>query len=351
MKRRFVFVAMAVVLLAGGAIYWNTRPTHREISLTGIVTTDDVIVSAEIQGRIHQLLVKEGDTVQAGQLLAVIEPQELAADRAFYEHAEESSKAQVSQAEAALRYQELQTREQIERESAALAAAEAQLGEATAQLDLAQTSFARARGLQAQGIVSAMAFDEARTTLDAANARVEALRKQVNVQKASLALAQASKEEIAIRRSQLTAGRHQAGAAEAQARRAAVRLGHTEIHAPIAGLVAGRGARVGEVVNPGQAILSLINPDDLWVRANVEESFIEGIRLGDHLNIRFPSGDQKTGTVFYRGAIAGYATQRDVSRSKRDIKTFEIRLRVDNAERRIYPGLTAFVALPVGRER
>jgi HlyD family secretion protein len=54
------------------------------------------------------------------------------------------------------------------------------------------------------------------------------------------------------------------------------------------------------------------------------------------------------GTVFFRGVDAGFATQRDASRTKRDIKTFEIRLRVDNRERRLAVGLTAYVTLPVG---
>jgi hypothetical protein len=51
--------------------------------------------------------------------------------------------------------------------------------------------------------------------------------------------------------------------------------------------------------------------------------------------------------VFYRGVDAGYATQRDVSRTKRDIKTFELRLRVDNADRRLAVGMTAYVVLPL----
>ena len=137
----------------------------------------------------------------------------------------------------------------------------------------------------------------------------------------------------------------------AQKTRAQVRLGYTEIRAPIAGIVALRAARQGEVVNPGQPILSLINPDDLWVRADVEESFIDGIRLGDRMPVRLPSGVERTGTVFFRGADASYATQRDVSRTKRDIKTFEIRLRVDNSDRRLWPGLTAFVTLPLATTR
>ena len=66
------------------------------------------------------------------------------------------------------------------------------------------------------------------------------------------------------------------------------------------------------------------------MRADVEETYIDRVRIGDKLTVRLPSGDEREGTVFYRGVDAGFATQRDVSRTKRDIKTFEIRLRVDN---------------------
>jgi HlyD family secretion protein len=71
------------------------------------------------------------------------------------------------------------------------------------------------------------------------------------------------------------------------------------------------------------------------------------VRLGDRLTVRLPSGATRSGTVSYRGADADYATQRDVSRIKRDVKTFEIRLRVDNADRRLAVGMTAFVVLPL----
>lgn len=105
--------------------------------------------------------------------------------------------------------------------------------------------------------------------------------------------------------------------------------------------------RQGEVISVSQPILTLINPDDLWVRADVEETYIEHIRLGDSLTVRLPFGTERSGTVFYRAVDADYATQRDVSRSKRDIKTFEIRLRLDNGDRRLWPGLTAYVLLPL----
>lgn len=351
MRRRLMMLVIVVAVVLAGIVYWKTGAHARGIVLTGIVTTDDVTVSSEILGRLSQLLVKEGDTVTRGQLLAVIEPKELAADRAFYQHSEESSRAQVVEAEAALRLQELQTRDQIRREQASLAAVEAQRAEAAAQFDLAQLDSERSEGLYKQGIVAAQAFDATRTALEAAKARVESLREQVEAQRAAVALAQANEQGVAVRRSQLQAGRHQMAAAVAQKQRATVRLGYTEIRAPIPGLVAARAARIGEVVSPGQAIVSLINPDDLWVRADVEESYVDRIRLGDSFPVRLPSNRDYVGTVFYRAADADYATQRDVSRTKRDIKTFEIRLRVDNSERRLHPGLTAFVTLPIAEER
>ena len=172
-------------------------------------------------------------------------------------------------------------------------------------------------------------------------------KKQVEAQRATVALARSNAEQIAVRRSQVQTSEHMKQAASAQSAKADVRLRYTEIHAPIDGIVDVRAARVGEVVNPGQPIVTLINPDDLWVRADVEESYIDRVRLGDKLTVRLPSGVEREGTVFYRGADAGFATQRDVSRTKRDIKTFEVRLRVDNKDRRLAVGMTAYVLMPV----
>jgi HlyD family secretion protein len=87
------------------------------------------------------------------------------------------------------------------------------------------------------------------------------------------------------------------------------------------------------------------------VRIDVEETYIDRLRVGDTLTVRLPSGAELKGTVFYRAADAGFATQRDVSRTKRDIKTFEVRLRLDNNERRLAVGMTAYVLLPLAGSR
>jgi len=150
-----------------------------------------------------------------------------------------------------------------------------------------------------------------------------------------------------VRQSQLQAMERQRAAAGAQTSKAQVRLDYTEIRAPLSGVISVLAARQGEVVNIGQPIVSIINPDDLWVRADVPETYLDRIRLGDRMDVRFPDGMERAGTVFYRGVDGDFATQRDVSQSKRDIKTFELRLRVDNTDRRLWPGLTAYVTLPL----
>jgi len=346
--RRLILAAplVAIILLVAYLVF---RPHSTVLVLTGIVTTNEVIVAPQVSGQVDQLLVKEGDSVAANQLLAVIAPAELAADQAYYAHTAAGVASTVEQSEAELRYQEQQTAEQIRQAEAMVAATEAQQAEAVASLEDARVTKARIEPLAAQGGAAAIDLDHARTTYDGAVARVEALKRQVAAQEADLALARASAEQIAVRRSALLANRQQAAAADAQRTKAQVRLGYTELRAPVKGVIDVRAVRLGEVVNPGQPVVTLIDPDDLWVRADVEESYIDGVRLGDSLPVRLPSGERRTGVVFFRGVDAGFATQRDVSRTKRDIRTFELRLRVPNGDRRLAVGMTAYVLLPIPR--
>ncbi len=344
-KRALLLVMLAAV--AGAGAYAYTRRSPAPLVLTGIVTTNDVIVSPQIGGQISQLLVNEGDTVKRDQLLAVIAPDELKADSAYFSQNVAGMSSQVRESEAALRYQQRQTEDQIRQAESTLASTQAQVEAAAADLENLKLVYARTQDLARQNVASAQELDQARTAAAAAQAKLDALKKQVDAQRASVALARSNAEQVQVRRSQVQANEHMEAAANAQRAKADVRLRYTEIHAPLDAIVDVRAARVGEVVTPGQPIVTLINPDDLWVRADVEETYIDRVRIGDQLTVRLPSGVERPGTVFYRGVDAAFATQRDVSRTKRDIKTFEVRLRVDNKDRRLAVGMTAYVLLPV----
>jgi RND family efflux transporter MFP subunit len=284
MKTLKIAIVILILAVVAVGIYFATTRQSDEIILTGIVTTDEVIVSSEIQGRLQQLLVMEGDTVTNGELLGRIQPEQWMADMSFYVSSEQQSSADLAQVQA--------------------------------DLENARLNFERIKGLYKNNVEPVQTYDQARTAYDSAKARVESVKKQIQ-------------------------------AVAAQKEKASVYLNYTKIRAPANGIVDVRAALQGEVVNPGQAIVTLINQDNLWVRADVEETFVDRIRPGDKLQVRLPSGALREGTVFYRSVDADYATQRDVSRTKRDIKTFEIRLRCDNRDRSLAVGMTAYVTLPL----
>jgi HlyD family secretion protein len=347
MTRKLFLVILLLVAAASVAVYVLTRPSASGMVLTGLVDADEVSVSSQIAGQLQQVLVQEGDAVKQGQLLATIVPRELQADQAYYASSMKSADAQVGAARATLKFQELQTRDQIQQAEANLSSTEAQLKQAQANLALARQNYKRTNRLFEQKIVSQQDQDQAETNLQTALASVEALEKQVQAARATVALARSNAQQVTIRERQLASNQHQFAAARAQDLAAQARLDYTDIRSPINGLVTLRAALTGEVVNPAQPIVVLYDPDKLWVRADVPETDIHLIRMGERLPVRFPGGFQRTGTVYFRGVDAEYATQRDVSRTKRDIKTFQIRLRVDNKDRLLAPGLTAFVTVPI----
>jgi HlyD family secretion protein len=342
-KKLVVPVLLAVALAAVWYGFFRAGPSV--LVLTGIVTTNDVIVSPQIAGQIGELLVKEGDVVKKDQLVATIKPDELQADTAYYRSNVAGLSSQVQESEAALRFQQRQTTDQIAQAESTVASIEAQVKSAAADLENARLTYTRTQDLAQQKVASAQELDQARTAFNSAQAKLDALNKQVEAQRSTVALARANAEQVSVRRSQVQANEHMQAAAAAQQTKADVRLRYAEIHAPIDGIVDVRAVRAGEVVTPGQPVVTLINPDDLWVRADVEETYVDRVTIGRKLTVRLPSGDEREGTVFYRGVDAGFATQRDVSRTKRDIKTFEIRLRVDNSDRHLAVGMTASVLL------
>jgi HlyD family secretion protein len=347
MKRLLRLIPLLVIVGAIGATYWYTSRPPTEMVLTGVVTTNHITVSPQITGRLTELQVREGDVVKAGQMLAVLAPDELREERAFYLASAEGVGSQVQESEAALRLQERQTVDSIAQAEATLASTQSQEAAAKAELENAAIVYQRNQKLSKEGVATPEQVDSAKTAYDVAKSRLESVGKQIDAARAAVALAKGSAEQIAMRRSQVLSNRKQQAAAAAQRAKADVRLAYTEIKAPIDGIVDVRAALPGEVVTPGQPVVTIINPDDLWVRVDLEETYIDRVRNGDTLMVRLPSGAERPGKVFYRGVDAGFATQRDVSRTKRDIKTFEIRLRVDNSDRRLAVGMSAYVIVPL----
>ena len=168
----------------------------------------------------------------------------------------------------------------------------------------------------------------------------------MRAESAAVEVAQANRKQVDARKSAITTTLAQLEQARASEAEMAAQLGYTKIYAPIDGIVSVRVAKQGEVVAQGSPIVVIVDINDLWVRADVEETYIDSIRFGQKLHVKLPSGTSFEGSVIFKGVENDFATQRDVSRTKRDIKTFAIKVAVPNPDGRLFTGMTATVLLP-----
>ena len=215
--------------------------------------------------------------------------------------------------------------------------------QAEATLQRTESDSRRMIELAKQGVASEQDRVQAESSLKAQQATVQSLRDQVSAADADLNTALANTHQANAAASTVQSTRGQLANAEAQLKEAEVRLGYTKIYAPLSGTVSVRAAREGEVLTAGQPIITLVDLRDTWVRAAIPETESDNIGLGDTLRIRLPGGTLTSGKVFFKAPEADFATQRDVSRRKRDIRTIVLKIRLDNPKEAYVPGMTAEV--------
>jgi multidrug resistance efflux pump len=341
--RNRVFILLGLVALISLAYYWFSTDHSNDLILIGTVDSNQVIVSPQIQGRIQKLLVEEGTQVKVGDLIAILDPSELEAQERAAAATIASLRSKVSETEYTERSTKGSTSSDVVNAQARLQSARAQLLQAEATLQRVESDSRRIVELAKQGVASDQERVQAEANLKAQQATVEALREQVNASQADLNAAVARTHQASAAQSTVASTRGQLANAEAQLKEAEVRLGYTKIYAPVSGTVSVRAAREGEVLNPGSPIVTLIDLSDTWVRAPIPETNADHIGLGDVLRVRLPGGTITSGKVFFKAAEADFATQRDVSRRKRDIKTIILKVRLDNPKGAYVPGMTAEV--------
>ena len=346
MTGRKFFAFIAVVFVIAIVAYWLTTPHGSDIPLIGVVDGNEVIISPQITGRMITLTVDEGSEVKKGQLIAELDPAELQASLAAAKANISSLESQVHESQHNYSWTNDQTDASVDQARALLTSTRAQLDQAKANLWRDQTDYGRTQKLFDEGVASAQDRDHADAALQASKANVKALEDSVRAQEGALAVAQANRKQVDVRQSEVATTMAQLEQARATAAQVATQLGYTKIYSPLDGIVSVRVAKQGEVVSQGSPIVVVVDVDHLWVRADVEETYIDSIEFGQKLRVKLPSGDIIEGPVIFKGVENDFATQRDVSRMKRDIKTFAIKVAVPNPNRRLFTGMTATVLLP-----
>ncbi len=346
MKPKVFFIFLAVLLVIATGYYFYSTDRTTETVLIGIVDANQVIVSSKVMGRIEKLYVDEGSKVKAGDLIAEIDSAELEAQKNAAEAMIHSYDSQVSSLRATQADTLGETNSGVVNARARLAAAKATLVQVKADLARIQSDSKRMIALAQMGVESEQDRVRADQQLKAQQAVVVSAQKNVEAAQADLNTAIARTHQQGAAASNVAANQAQVASARAQLAEAETRLGYTKIYAPVTGTVSVRATRRGEVVNPGTPIVTIIDFGDTWVRAEAPETEASFVSAGDKLQVRLPAGKPIEGTVIFKAVESDYATQRDVSRRKRDIKTIGLKLKVDNPDGALVPGMTAEVLLP-----
>jgi multidrug resistance efflux pump len=344
--RNRVFLILG--LLTVGSLIWylvTVRPTT-DLQLIGTVDANEVVVSSKIPGRIQTLTVDEGQEVKAGQLIAIIESDDLQAARKAAEATAAGQNWKLGETVETERQTRGETGSATVNAEAQLSAAKATLAQAKANYDHQQADTSRTVALAQQGIMSEQAKDDAATSLQAAKAAVDAAKENVAAAEASLRQARAHELLTNVAARTVDETRDVVVNARALADQAKVELGYAQVFAPVSGRVNVRAARQGEVVTAGAAIVTIMDLTQTWVYAPLPETQADAVQLGDSLRIVMPSGATLQGKVINKAAEADFATQRDVSARKRDIKTVQLKLLIDNPGERYVPGMIAEVYIP-----
>ena len=344
--RNRVFLLLG--LLTVGSLIWylvTVRPTT-DLQLIGTVDANEVVVSSKIPGRIQTLLVDEGQEVKAGQLIAIIESDDLAAARKAAEANAASQKGKLGGSVETERQDRGETSSATINAEAQLRSARAALAQAQANYDHQQADTSRTVALAKQGIMSEQARDDAATSLQATKAAVDAARENVAAAEASLRQARAHELLTDVAARTVDSTRNDVENARALADQANVELGYARVYAPVSGKVNVWAARQGEVVAAGTAIVTIMDLTQTWIYAPLPETQADAVQLGDSLRVVMPSGATLQGKIIVKSAEADFATQRDVSARKRDIKTVQLKLLIDNPDERFVPGMTAEVYIP-----
>jgi multidrug resistance efflux pump len=344
--RNRVFLILG--LLTIGSLIWyfvTVRPTG-DLQLIGTVDANEVVVSAKIPGRIQTLTVDEGQDVKAGQLIAIIESDDLQAARNAAEATASSQSFKLGETVETERQTVGEVGSAAVNAEALVKAAQASLAQAQANFEHQQADTSRTVALAQQGIMSAQARDDAATMLQAAKAAVDTARENVSAAEASLRQARAHELLATVAARTVDETRDLVANARALANQAKVEVGYSQVFAPVSGKVNVRATRQGEVVAAGAPIVTIMDLTETWIYAPLPETQADTVQLGDSLRVVMPAGDTIQGKIIVKSAEADFATQRDVSSRKRDIKTIQLKLLIDNPGERFVPGMTAEVYIP-----
>jgi HlyD family secretion protein len=328
MKRRakFVVPVLVVVLGIGAWWWWSGRGGADGLESSGTVEATEADLGFQIPGRLSRILPREGDAIREGDLLAALDSSQLAAARS-------ESAARIVAAEARLR--ELRSGSRVEE----IRSAEAALTATREREEEARRDAERSRRLFDGGAISRQALDRAETQLRVASAEADRALQAVE-------LAREGPRSELIDAQEAVVEQARAGLARAEAA-----YDDALLAAPFDGIVTVRHREPGEIVPAGAPILTLLDPEDRWVRIYVPEDRIGAVSLGQRASIRSDTYPDRTydGEVVFIGSEAEFTPRNVQTPEERTRLVYPVKVRITgDPDFELKPGIPADVSLGSG---
>jgi len=241
----YIPLILIIALVLGGVIYWYIDYSKYIKTDDAHVESDNVAVSPKMMGRISQEFIQEGDSVKQGQLLVVLDSLDLSAQKNQAIAGKLQAEAAIVQAEAKYQF-DLTNNKVLE-----------------ISVSKAQEDFDRAKAQFKADVITQEQFDHAKKTLETAQAQLESSRSQAKVSNAQISATHAA-----------------VVSAEAQINVIQSLLNNTKLYAPNEGVVGKRWLMQGDIVQPGQAVFTIVNDRKLWVSIFLEETKLENLSIG-----------------------------------------------------------------------
>ncbi|MGI3901514.1 MAG: HlyD family secretion protein [Janthinobacterium lividum] len=313
-------VIVTVVAIVGLSLWYLVQP--QPLLVQGEADATRIDIAARVDGRVAERPVDRGDNVLSGAVLVSIDNPQLLTKLS-------EAKASEAVAQADLTRILVGTRpEVVAQRKAALAAAQA---DAT----LAQQTFDRTKQLTSRDFAPVQKLDETTRSLDVAQRGVQQAKFSYDE-----AVAGYTPEERGVARAAVAKAQSSIATLQAQ-------VDELTVRAPSVTQVYQVGSEVGEYVSPGVPLLSLVDLADVWLRFDLREDLVKGLKVGDRFTVKVPAlGDRAIDvavrTIATRGEYAGWRATR--ATGDFDLRTFEVRAYPVERIAELRPGMSAYAA-------
>ncbi|HOF40524.1 MAG TPA: efflux RND transporter periplasmic adaptor subunit [Candidatus Hydrogenedentes bacterium] len=372
-KKRLILLLPVVVIATILTIQYLRDGSNRDpnmLRVSGNVEVTDAEVGFKINGRVVRRLVDEGQTIQAGQPVAILDTADLEQEVALRQAEWRAAHAVLAELEAGSRPEEIaQNEATVDRAKARLAeleagsrsqeiaAAQATVNSAKAELERTRADFERQRQLLAQDVISEREFETSEAAFQVATARYKESLERLGlvregprteeIEQARKALREAEERLALVRegpRSETIAqARARLEQAAAAVELAKVRLGYASVSSPLTGIVLSENVEPGEYVSPGTPVITVGDLVNVWLRAYIDETDLGRVRVGQPVEV---TTDTYPGKV-YEGRIAFISSQAEftpktVQTEKERVKlVYRVKIDIANPAMELKPGMPA----------